>query len=418
MTENSTHKVEVIRIESISPHPNADRLEIVKVFSGYQVVVQKGTYKLGDLAAYVPPDSLVPLDRNEFDFLNSRQESSKIVDGKPYHRIKAIKLRGQYSMGMLVPVPTMTAQELGEDVAGYFGVLHYVPPVKNDNTSKKTTYGSRAEEAPEKDFGKPPTYDLEALRRYAEVFEAGETVVVTEKIHGANARYTFGARGWFSFTTGIGSRWALRIGGVEISRTNVAGIQWKRMDKQLLKLRVGSRNLWKRPSTDDIWWKVALKYPQIAAFCAAHPGKVLYGEVYGDVQDLDYGLGPGEIDFAAFDILNDDGTWLDVRAFLALASRYDLPTVPVLYEGPFDLDKILALAEGPSVAFKDKLPVVYGENVVRLMGLTPSDVRKAATRPPHTREGIVVKPINERNDPRLGRVALKCVGAGYLERAA
>jgi RNA ligase (TIGR02306 family) len=417
MMENSTHRVEVIRIDSISPHPNADRLEIVKVFSGYQVVVQKGTYQLGDLAAYVPPDSLVPTDQPEFAFLKDRPESPRLIEGREYHRIKAIKLRGQYSMGMLVPVK-FAVTSVGSDIAAGLGVLHYVPPVKNENTSKKTTYGSRAEAAPEKDFGKPPSYDLEALRRYADIFEPGEPVVVTEKIHGANARYTYGERGWYSASCGYRGQFSLRIGRVELSRSSVGGFKLKRIDATMLNLRCGSRNQWKRPDTNDIWWRVALQYPNIARFCQSHPGKVLYGEVYGDVQDLDYGLSAGQIAFAAFDILGDDGKWLDWTAFVSLAARYDLPTVPVLYEGPFDLDKILALAEGPSVLFKDTLPVIYGGNVARLLGLTPNDIRKAATQPPHTREGIVVKPVREGWHPRLGRKALKAVGNSYMERAA
>lgn len=34
----------------------------------------------------------------------------------------------------------------------------------------------------------------------------------------------------------------------------------------------------------------------------------------------------------------------------------------------------------------------------------------------HVREGFVVKPIRERQDPRLGRVFLKMAGEGYLLR--
>jgi hypothetical protein len=61
------HKVRVVRINEILVHPNADRLAIVKVL-GYQVVVGKEDFKVGDLAYFVPPDSVVP-ERNEFHFL-------------------------------------------------------------------------------------------------------------------------------------------------------------------------------------------------------------------------------------------------------------------------------------------------------------------------------------------------------------
>src|SRR5271156_904148 len=57
--EKSTHKCEVVRLACIGVHPNADKLERVIVF-GYEVCVGKGDFKGGDLAIYIPPDSVVP----------------------------------------------------------------------------------------------------------------------------------------------------------------------------------------------------------------------------------------------------------------------------------------------------------------------------------------------------------------------
>lgn len=51
--------VEVVQIGDVSPHPNADRLEVATV-GGYQVVVGKGTFVAGDVAAYFPPNILLP----------------------------------------------------------------------------------------------------------------------------------------------------------------------------------------------------------------------------------------------------------------------------------------------------------------------------------------------------------------------
>ena len=41
--------VNVVRIDAIEPHPNADKLEIVKL-GGWQIVSGKGNYIVGDLA--------------------------------------------------------------------------------------------------------------------------------------------------------------------------------------------------------------------------------------------------------------------------------------------------------------------------------------------------------------------------------
>ena len=56
---NSTHRVNVVKIEEILPHPNADTLGIVYI-GGYQCVVKKDAYKVGDLALYIQPDTIVP----------------------------------------------------------------------------------------------------------------------------------------------------------------------------------------------------------------------------------------------------------------------------------------------------------------------------------------------------------------------
>jgi len=61
--------------------------------------------------------------------------------------------------------------------------------------------------------------------------------------------------------------------------------------------------------------------------------------------------------------------------------------VPLLYRGPFDEEKAIELALGDSLLAD------------------------------HMREGVVVKPVVERQDPELGRVLLKIVSPRYLEKA-
>ena len=61
---NNDFAVTTQRITSITPHPNADRLEIAHVL-GYQCVVRKGLFSTGDLVVYIPERSLVPLPVQE-----------------------------------------------------------------------------------------------------------------------------------------------------------------------------------------------------------------------------------------------------------------------------------------------------------------------------------------------------------------
>ena len=159
---NSTHRVEVFTIK-LETHPTADRLDVVRIY-GYTACVRKGDFKDGDLAAYVPPDSVMP-DRPEYAFLQGR------------FRIKVKKLRGIISMGLVLPAPA--GAKVGEDVAEQLGVVHYVPPTA-------MSVGGETEIPPE---GYRPKYDVDSWYRYKHLFKPGELVVATEKVHGTSGRW-------------------------------------------------------------------------------------------------------------------------------------------------------------------------------------------------------------------------------------
>jgi len=102
----------VQRIAQIRTHPNADSLELAKIL-GWQVVVKKGEFKPGDLCFYIEVDSVCP-EIPEFEFLRSKK-----------FRVKAIKLRGELSEGLALPISE------GMDVTTLTGVKKfekYIPP--------------------------------------------------------------------------------------------------------------------------------------------------------------------------------------------------------------------------------------------------------------------------------------------------
>ena len=58
----SAFKVEVVKINSTNPHPNADRLDIVTIVGmAYQVISDKGNFNVGNLAFYFPNHHLKSL---------------------------------------------------------------------------------------------------------------------------------------------------------------------------------------------------------------------------------------------------------------------------------------------------------------------------------------------------------------------
>lgn len=104
MSEIKRVLAEVVRIETIDPIPNADAIEVVTI-RGWKVVVQKGLYKVNDLAVYFSIDALLP-EEPEFEFLRDRCYVSKTQEGAGF-RIKTITLRKQISQGMLMPMAEM-----------------------------------------------------------------------------------------------------------------------------------------------------------------------------------------------------------------------------------------------------------------------------------------------------------------------
>lgn len=400
-------KVDVVKIDNVSPAPNADKLDLINVYGGYPCLVLKGQFKVGDLAAYIVVDSLVPTSRPEFAHLQSSKmkemaEAGQLAEENSKHRVKAIRLRGTFSMGLLVEVPDSFKE--GDNAAEYFGVTKYEEPERRNWKSDSSAVFASTEFEDGPDI---PYYDLEHLRKYykqmkeklEEMAETG-SVSISEKLHGSqfsvmftNNRLYVKSRSKFRRNPNPPHK-ELKIKvadvvrfGFKIGRKVIPGF-----DKipQVRKLKKWS---WLSLSMDknspDMWWEVAEKY-NFAEKLKNKPDIAIYGEVYGDgVQDLKYGL-KGERKFIAFDAVDmKTKKFLNHDDFLALCKELDIPTVPVLYEGPLpEFEKLEQMAE----------------------------IKSSVVCPEQIGEGIVVKSKVESYSPKCGRLALKLVGQTYLLR--
>jgi hypothetical protein len=154
--------VPIALIEKITPHSNADALELAQVL-GWQLVVRKGEYQVGDRVVYFPIDTMLPLE------LSERFGVTKYLSKG---RIKCAKLRGEPSFGLAIR-PEVESWEVGQNVADYYGVSRWEPPVR-------VTAGDA-----EPDHPLFATYtEIENMRNFPTIFTEGEPVVLTEKIHG------------------------------------------------------------------------------------------------------------------------------------------------------------------------------------------------------------------------------------------
>ena len=101
------------KILDLQPIAGADKIEVATVL-GWQCVVKKGEFQVGDLCVYFEIDSILP-PKPEYVFL----EKSK-------YRIKTIRLRKQVSQGLAIPVPsTFKKYKEGDDVTDVLGVTKY-----------------------------------------------------------------------------------------------------------------------------------------------------------------------------------------------------------------------------------------------------------------------------------------------------
>lgn len=115
----------ITTILATSPIEGADRIEVATV-RGWQVVVQKGEFQVGDLGVYCECDSMLPLTNPHFSFLAARAG-----EGATHFRVRTIRLRKQISQGIFFPITILPNGDyhIGDDVTELLGITKYEPPV-------------------------------------------------------------------------------------------------------------------------------------------------------------------------------------------------------------------------------------------------------------------------------------------------
>jgi RNA ligase (TIGR02306 family) len=274
----------------VKPHPNADRLELAYI-GGWQLIVPKGEYSKGDLVVYFPADSLIPEK-----WLEQWGLVGKLA-GSQRNRVKPVKLRGERSIGIICHAPD--GYSLGDSMAEYYNVERWEEPIPLQMQGKMR-------HRPEGYL----KYDLENINNEPDTFTDGMLVYAHEKIHGTH----------------------IFLGLVN--------------DEFL----VGSKNICLQEDENNVYWKIARKYRfEDALRDFGHNYVFIHGEVYGPIQDMKYGS-PQEPQFAAFDLRvydpnTDSNDWMPIQSMESYLKRYGIPTVPLLYKGPFSKE-VLAYADG------------------------------------------------------------------------
>lgn len=280
--------VPVAEVQNIREHPNADALLLCDIL-GWQLVIGKDNgYYNGQHIVYVPPDTIVP------EYLSDQLHVTQYLSKQ---RVRAVKLRGEPSYGLTIPIPEGKEWKIDENVADYFGLKKYYPPVRQQ----------AGDAMPEHPLFYRYT-EIENLRNYPYVLEDDEDVSITEKIHGMN----------------------VRIGMIE--GEVLAGshkLQRKNIENSLFWFPT------ELPGVKSLLFDLSKHYKQV----------ILYGELFGNkIQPFDYGS-PNEPRFQAFDLILD-GKYVDFYNFNNIMKQHGVDTVPVLYHGPYSLDVVKKFAQG------------------------------------------------------------------------
>jgi RNA ligase (TIGR02306 family) len=297
------------KIDALRPIVGADAIECA-IVGGWTVVVKKGEYVAGDLAVYCEIDSFIPTAIAPF--LTKPENYPKVFEGVEGERLRTMKLRGQLSQGLLLPLgigvyDTNAILEEGTDVSELMGIVKYEAPIPAALAGEvKGMFPSVI-----------PKTDQERIQNLsAELKEwlcSGLTWEVTEKLEGS-------------------SMTVYCIDGV---------------------VGVCSRNLDLKRFEENSLWRAALKYDLEEKLKIAGGNLAVQGELVGNgIQGNIYQM--RDQDFLVYDIYDiDAGRYYTPAERKAFVEVFGLNHCPVLTkELEFDIETIadlLAMAEGKSV---------------------------------------------------------------------
>lgn len=329
--------VTIEKVKEIRPIEGADNIECA-IVRNWPVVVKKGEYKVGNWCIYYEIDSFLPI-HDDYEFLR-KGCYKKFTDGTEGFRLKTIKLRGQISQGLLMPItmlneiyaePEMVIGissetggkvyqlgpyedalriEEGVDITELMGVTKYEPPLAPGLQGVAR--------------GNFPSFikktDEERIQNMGKVLYHNKTdkFYVAEKLDGSSTTYYL--------------------------KDGVFG--------------VCSRNLDLEETEGNMYWQVARELNiemKLRAYCFTAERKLnmaIQGELIGEgIQGNPYKIKGRTVKFFnVFDI--DRFDYLPMKQFLGIMEEMELDTVPIIekeYVLPDTVDEILTYAEGKSV---------------------------------------------------------------------
>lgn len=297
------------RVAELKAIPGADKIWAYRV-GGWWVVDAVGKYMVGDPVVYCEVDSWIPHERAPF---LSKGKEPRVYEGVLGERLRTVKLRGQVSQGLFLPMSSLTnyGADLSEgtDVSEELGIIKWEAPIPAQLAG--VARGNFPTEIPKTDQERVQNMQHEIAHAAAN----GLQFEVTEKLEGSSMT-VYLIRGEFG---------------------------------------VCSRNLDLKESAENTFWQVARR-DGIEEKMRAHDEYwdfAIQGELIGPgIQGNIYKLAAPE--FRVFDVYNiQTGSYLNPAPRRELIERMGLKHVPVMLSdkdlGIGSIEEILEWADAKSV---------------------------------------------------------------------
>lgn len=350
---NPNYLATICKIESTLPVVGADRLAKT-VINGYDIVISKDM-KPGDIVVYIPVESSICdefLSKNNLYELScyekntnhdeieklkvlleaaNKEESQKISNEikskcgffNKHGRVRMIKLRGQYSMGYIIPWETFIntfGLELDPEIGYKFNMVNdiefctkYIPFTELKPNNHVGTGSGNKRNKKLKKFDKliPGTfefhYDTKQLGQYMDVLEPLDSVCVTTKLHGTSGIFSkLPIRRELSIFDKIKKFFGIKVREIEMGNIYSS--------RKVIKNQYINQGVSSGFYNMDVWGEVN---KMIEPFL--NDNMTIYGEIVGYVPgtrtciqknpDHDYGCKPGEWKFMPYRINENGHEW-------------------------------------------------------------------------------------------------------------
>ena len=352
------------------PHPNAEKLVIVKV-GAYSIVAGKDNgYKDGDIVVLAPEKSILPSEIHS-NYVGASGES--YLGGPNKDRVKSIRLRGELSMGVSLNRDWVLSKlglnsideiSLDVDLSEKLGIVKFEAPIP---------VALAGEVEPIAGISHVRHHDVEQFRLYANEFQEGEEVSASEKLHGSmltaiRQANSFNADGSIEF-----GKWLISSKGIS------------------------KRDLAIKESAGNTYWQAFHNTDLATIFSVSSPGDEiqLFSEVLPVQKGFSYGQTKPTLKIFRLIINGRELEWDEIKSYPDEPNENSMThgllapyLVPELYAGPFNEQLLTDLAKGKET--------VSGKEL-------------------HIKEGIVVRPKFNRRSKEGFPLFLKIINPKYID---